>query len=101
MRTTKTVCPEKLSLKRFINVLFFNALGLNRELAKVTRRADQVDQLEEQINTLQNQYTATEQKYQTMLTVCHIFKIFRSVNFIPITSMKHFLYMLTCSYFKL
>ena len=59
-----------------IIVLFFFNLGLNRELAKVTRRADQVDQLEEQINTLQNQYTATEQKYQTMLTVCYIFKIF-------------------------
>ena len=59
-----------------IIVLFFFNLGLNRELAKVTRRADQVDQLEEQINTLQNQYTATEQKYQTMLTVSYIFKIF-------------------------
>jgi len=43
--------------------------GLTRELAKVTRRADLVDQLEEQIGTLQNQYTATEQKYQTMLTM--------------------------------
>ena len=49
--------------------MILNILGLNRELAKVTRRADLVDQLEEQIGTLQNQYTATEQKYQTMLTV--------------------------------
>ena len=44
-------------------------LGLNRELAKMTRRADLVDHLEEQISSLQTQYKATEQKYQTMLTV--------------------------------
>ena len=44
-------------------------LGLTRELTKMTRRADLVDNLEEQINNLQTQYKATEQKYQTMLTV--------------------------------
>ena len=35
----------------------------------MTRRADLVDQLEDQIHTLKTQYEATEQKYQTMLTV--------------------------------
>ena len=59
---------------QFINVVPLNISGLTRELAKVTRRADLVDQLEEQIGTLQNQYTATEQKYQTMLTVCFTFE---------------------------
>ena len=38
----------------------------------MTRRADLVDQLEEQIGTLQNLYEATEQKHQTMLTVSSI-----------------------------
>ena len=44
-------------------------LGLTRELAKMTRRADLVEHLEDQINSLQTQYKATEEKYQTMLTV--------------------------------
>ena len=35
----------------------------------MTRRADLVDNLEEKIDILQTQYQATEQKYQTMLTV--------------------------------
>ena len=35
----------------------------------MTRRADLVDELEDQIHTLKIQYEATEQKYQTMLTV--------------------------------
>ena len=35
----------------------------------MTRRADLVDELEDQIHTLKTQYEATEQKYQTMLTV--------------------------------
>ena len=66
-----TLCFLKF---QFINVVPLNISGLTRELAKVTRRADLVDQLEEQIGTLQNQYTATEQKYQTMLTVCFTFE---------------------------
>ena len=42
---------------------------MTRELAKMTRRADLVDELEDQIHNLKTQYEATEQKYQTMLTV--------------------------------
>ena len=46
----------------------------------MTRRADLVDELEDQIHTLKSQYEATEQKYQTMLTVS--IQIFKYVEFI-------------------
>ena len=48
----------------------------------MTRRADLVDELEDQIHSLKTQYEATEQKYQTMLTVSiQFFKYVELISF--------------------
>ena len=43
--------------------------GLSSELGRLNQRADQVQQLQEELQRLGNAYKETEQKYQTMLTV--------------------------------
>ena len=43
--------------------------GLTQELGRLTQRSDQMHQLQDELQQLRNAYSATEQKYQTMLTV--------------------------------
>ena len=43
--------------------------NLNAEVARLTTRVDAMDTVEAELETLKKAYVATEQKYQTMLTV--------------------------------
>ena len=43
--------------------------NLNAEVARLTARVDAMDTVEAELESLKKAYVATEQKYQTMLTV--------------------------------
>jgi hypothetical protein len=44
-----------------------------KEIGKLTRQADELHQLQDEMKDLKALYVETEQKYQTMLTVYFIF----------------------------